>query len=281
MLNISTDPSDYQFMVEDPMGWTLNQWILFPLLFVVPCEILAKIVDTMIAIIPNSLPEKPGGNPLGWTDYKYVTFNRLVLIPFVSWLNLRVIYASPAIVWENGPLTFMNTVIAFVMVFAMSDFVYFAGHRIVHRYETLYTFIHKHHHQVSHPDRGWVDTANAHPTDFFYTGMSTSPISSLWVMGLLGLDVHIYTIMALLYVNFFVGSLGHCRLDLDVFFFRTRFHAGHHANSKTNFAQNIELWDRLFGTYKEVDVSENAYYSPRNNKLRAEKKAAAKAVKGE
>ena len=50
----------------------------------------------------------------------------------------------------------------------------------------------------------------------------------------------------------FVGALGHSRLDIDIWFFRTRFHAGHHAMFKYNYAQNIELWDRLFGTYKEL-----------------------------
>eukprot|EP00040_Diaphanoeca_grandis_P016081 m.3644 g.3644 ORF g.3644 m.3644 type:complete len:64 (-) comp2555_c0_seq1:61-252(-) len=51
-------------------------------------------------------------------------------------------------------------------------------------------------------------------------------------------------------MNSFVGSLGHCRLDMNVGIFDTRFHAGHHANSTCNFAQNIELWDRLFGTFR-------------------------------
>ena len=43
-----------------------------------------------------------------------------------------------------------------------------------------------------------------------------------------------------------------CRLDLNIGVFNTRFHAGHHAYARCNFAQNIELWDRLFGTYKEL-----------------------------
>ena len=51
------------------------------------------------------------------------------------------------------------------------------------------------------------------------------------------------------------AALGHCRLDIDVGFFNTRFHAGHHSTSRTNFAQNIEIWDRLFGTYEPVKVN--------------------------
>ena len=55
------------------------------------------------------------------------------------------------------------------------------------------------------------------------------------------------------------GALGHGRLDFTVGFFNTRFHAGHHANSTCNFAQNIELWDRLFGTYIPLNVYQAKY----------------------
>merc|ERR1712086_284804 len=61
-------------------------------------------------------------------------------------------------------------------------------------FPTLYTFIHKHHHGEAEPIRGWADTCNAHPTDFFYTGFCTSPMSVLWLMpkG----SVHIYATAA-------------------------------------------------------------------------------------
>ena len=102
------------------------------------------------------------------------------------------------------------------------------------------------------PIRGWADTCNAHPTDFFYTGFCTSPLSVLWLMP--ADSVHIVAIGACLWINSFVGSLGHCRLDFNIGVFNSRFHAGHHAYSKCNFAQNIELWDRLFGTYRSLNV---------------------------
>merc|ERR1711937_215043 len=68
-----------------------------------------------------------------------------------------------------------------VICFALSDFTYYAGHRIVHRWPAVYKFVHKHHHGEAEPIRGWADTCNAHPTDFFYTGFCTSPLSSLWL----------------------------------------------------------------------------------------------------
>jgi len=273
------------FMVQPVDSWSTEQILMFPWLFIVPAEILGLISSAIIFALgskDNDLPHGPmTGVPLSWTSWFYVIFNRLVMLPFISFLIVRTVWASNAVVYPKGDdsnLNIYNGLGAFAVVFALSDFVYYAGHRIVHSYPKLYIWVHKHHHGEAEPIRGWADTCNAHPMDFFYTGFSTSPMSVLWLMP--AGTVHIYAIAACLWVNSFVGSLGHCRLDLSIFFFNTRFHAGHHAYSKCNFAQNIELWDRLFGTYrdhreiektkyrKEKDVdAKNAYYNHVANKV--------------
>jgi sterol desaturase/sphingolipid hydroxylase (fatty acid hydroxylase superfamily) len=169
-------------------------------------------------------------------------------------------------VFDMDKLDWMNGLLAFVVVFSLSDFTYYASHRIVHKFPVLYKFIHKHHHGEAEPIRGWADTCNAHPTDFFYTGFCTSPLSVLWLMP--AGSVHIVAIAACLWINSFVGSLGHCRLDLNVIIFNTRFHAGHHGNSSCNFAQNIELWDRLFGTYKDYTERMDRHAAQKAEKLK-------------
>lgn len=175
------------------------------------------------------------------------------MLPFISWLIVRTVWNSNAIVYDMEKLNWQNGLVSFVIVFSLSDLTYYTGHRIVHSCRPLYKFVHKHHHGEGEPVRGWADTCNAHPTDFFYTGFTTSPMSSLWIMP--AGSVHIVAIAACLWINSFVGSLGHCRLDLNWGVFNTRFHAGHHAYSKCNFAQNIELWDRLFGTYRHLKMT--------------------------
>ena len=52
------------------------------------------------------------------------------------------------------------------------------------------------------------------------------------------------------------GSLGHSRVNIDIVFFRSRFHAGHHEFFTCNYAQNIEIWDKLFGTFRDPKDSE-------------------------
>lgn len=246
----------YEFVIEPLSTWTWGQTAVFPWLFIIPAELLALIIDGMIWMgsskpgLPSTPQEKR--EPLNSTDYLYCYFNRLVMLPLVAFLNIRMIAASSAVEYDFAKLSVFNTVFAFVVIFALADLVYYTGHRIVHRYPALYSVVHKHHHRESSPQRGWFDTSNAHPTDFFYTGFSTSPISVLWLMP--NNFVHIGTIALLLYVNMFVGALGHSRLDINIWIFNTRFHAGHHAISRCNFAQNLEMWDRLFGTYRDLNM---------------------------
>jgi len=246
-----------KFMVEPISTWTATQMLVFPWLFILPAEFFAGISDTLIYLIQdlNGSPGLPGpakaDRPkLAWKDWSYVWFNRLVMLPFLSFLIVRVVWNSSSIVWgDSSTLTLANGLGGFLVVFTLSDLTYYIGHRIVHKVGPLYRFVHKHHHGEPLPIRGWVDTCNAHPTDFFYTGFCTCPISVLWLMP--NNFVHIYGIMACLYFNSFAGALGHCRLDLNMGFFNTRFHAGHHALTKCNYSQNVEVWDRLFGTYVE------------------------------
>mmetsp|Transcript_41879 Transcript_41879/g.111561 ORF Transcript_41879/g.111561 Transcript_41879/m.111561 type:complete len:345 (+) Transcript_41879:72-1106(+) len=263
------------FMVEPVKTWTWGQALLFPWLFVIPAEILALISSSMIYVLGGNKTDLPHGKtthkPLGATDLTYIWFNRLVMLPFISFMIVRTVWNSKAVVYEPEKLTWLNGLGSFLMVFSLSDLTYYTGHRIVHRFPILFNFIHKHHHGEAQPIRGWADTCNAHPTDFFYTGFTTSPMSSLWLFP--AGSVHIYAIAACLWINSFVGSLGHCRLDINVGLFNTRFHAGHHAYSTCNFAQNVEIWDRLFGTYRDLDVKKiEDMKTTGNEKFAAERK---------
>eukprot|EP00928_Gymnodinium_smaydae_P043206 TRINITY_DN289_c0_g1_i5.p1 TRINITY_DN289_c0_g1~~TRINITY_DN289_c0_g1_i5.p1 ORF type:complete len:291 (-),score=67.19 TRINITY_DN289_c0_g1_i5:82-954(-) len=252
---------DGMFMVQSVSSWSWLQTLVFPWLFIVPAEIFGALSSALIYFtgkVETDLPHgEVTGKPLSTKSWAYIIFNRLVVLPFISFLIVRVVWASDAVVWEMDKLNFLNGIVGFLACFSLADFTYFAAHRIVHRYRFLYKFIHKHHHQEAEPIRGWADTCNAHPTDFFYTGFCTSPLSVLWLFP--QNSIHIVAIGACLWTNAFFGALGHCRLDFNVGFFNTRFHAGHHANSSCNFAQNIELWDRLFGTYVPLNVYQAKY----------------------
>lgn len=228
--------------------------LVFPIMFILPAEFLGLVSDVILWACGMGLPLLPLKRypPMGMTEWTYVWFNRLVALPFISFLIVRVVWNSSTIIWDMNNMTFANTFLAFLVVFSLSDLTYYTGHRIVHKVPALYNFVHKHHHKESHPRRGWIDTCNAHPTDFFYTGILTCPISCLWALP--ANSVHIVAVGIAMWSVSFVGALGHSRADINIGVFNSRFHAGHHSLTFCNYAQNIELWDRLFGTYRDISM---------------------------
>jgi len=244
----------YDYIADPVSTWSTYQMGLFPVLFIVPAEFLALIVDGILWWCGMGLPLLPLEKypKMDFTAWSYVYFNRFVVLPFLSFIIVKIVLNSSAVVWDMEQMSLMNTLLGFVLVFSLSDLTYYTGHRIVHKVPFLYKNVHKHHHKESHPRRGWIDTSNAHPTDFFYTGFLTCPISCLWAFP--AQSVHIVAIGIAMWSVMFVGALGHSRIDINIGVFNSRFHAGHHALTFCNYAQNIELWDRLFGTYKDLPM---------------------------
>jgi len=124
------------FIVEPVATWTLEQALLFPWLFIIPAEILGMASSALIYFLGAQDKDLPYGkttfNKLGWTDLSYIWFNRLVVLPFISWLVVTMVWNSDAVVFKPEDLTWANGLGAFLVVFACSDFTYYAGHRIVH-----------------------------------------------------------------------------------------------------------------------------------------------------
>ena len=78
-------------------------------------------------------------------DIAFITFNRLVTIPFL-YVVLRYAATSPMVPLPLDRLTFVNTIGALVLMFAIYDFVYWIMHRVMH-IRVLYPLVHKHHHR--------------------------------------------------------------------------------------------------------------------------------------
>merc|ERR1740115_442528 len=91
---------------------------------------------------------------MDFTAWSYVYFNRFVVLPFLSFIIVKIVLNSSAVVWDMEQMSLMNTLLGFVLVFSLSDLTYYTGHRIVHKVPFLYKNVHKHHHKESHPRRG-------------------------------------------------------------------------------------------------------------------------------
>jgi len=159
------------FMVEPVGDWTTFQKLLFPWLFIIPAEILGLVSSLIIYLLGDEKTDLPYGRtthvPLSSISKFYIWFNRLLVLPFLSLLIVKNVWASDAVLYKPEELTWANGLGGFAVVFALADFTYYASHRFVHAVPAVYKIVHKHHHGESEPIRGWADTCNAHPLDFF------------------------------------------------------------------------------------------------------------------
>ena len=89
-----------QSFVVDPIEtWTFYQALLFPWMFIIPAEILGLCSSALIYFLGHKDSDLPYGRttfkPLGITDYTYIFFNRLMVLPFISFLVVRTAWNSP------------------------------------------------------------------------------------------------------------------------------------------------------------------------------------------
>ena len=142
---------DQRFMVEPIASWTTFEMMVFPWLFIIPAEILGLISSAIIYMMGSAETDLPHGKytgvPLSLKSWCYIWFNRLVVLPFLSWLIVKNVWSSKAVIYDMEKLNWLNGLVAFLVVFAGADFTYFVSHQVVHKYRFLYSFIHKHHHQ--------------------------------------------------------------------------------------------------------------------------------------
>lgn len=146
-----------------------------------------------------------------------------------------------------------NTIIAIYLTVLVSDFIYYWAHRAMHL-PALYPYIHKHHHRQCLPHRGYLDAANEHPLEQVI-GLSTLMVAFHLVNDLSPWGLHAYGVGILFVIYGSLAFLNHTEYDVNLgplfLYYSVSAHETHHRFGKTNYAQQIMLWDKLFGTFKE------------------------------
>ena len=143
-------------------------------------------VSNAFFVIPSTFPADGSDEPikipyrrpnmkqhrLSGVDYSYVVLNSLCMpglfYHFIcimrSWgldfgaPPLFGIY--PASVNELVTQCLPEAAVTTALYFVVYEFVYYHWHRAMHEVPTLYTWVHKHHHQQTYPDRPAIDTLN-------------------------------------------------------------------------------------------------------------------------
>ena len=144
-----------------------------------------------------------------------------------------------------------------MVLFAVSDFLYYWIHRAIHRWGTLWKFSgHGFHHAFQNLHA--LNVGTNHPFEAIYLTLPMVLVAT--VFGAPGEVVAGATV--LLVVNAAAAHANVC-MDTPVFnwlFTSANQHRRHHSSefaaSNTNFGCNVILWDRLFGTFSQGDVQQ-------------------------
>ena len=147
--------------------------------------------------------------------------------------------------------TIWNSIVSIYAVFIIDDFFYYFTHRIMHM-PLFYPWVHKHHHRQSLPRRGIFDAANEHPIE------QVLGLGAVWIA--LHVVMRVFGFHGVAIVVFFViyaalAVLNHTPFDVQFpkylgLGYNVRAHEMHHRLPRSNYAQNVMYFDKLFGTFE-------------------------------
>jgi len=140
------------------------------------------------------------------------------------------------------------------LYFLAYEFFYYHWHRAMHEVPALYTWVHKHHHQQTYPDRPAIDTLNTACLES-QVGLYMQ-LATLWsfdkLLGLHNLPAGIWFFTIAGWLSIVEHDSYERALPFDIF--RADEHHMHHSFVRCNYSPYSTLWDRVFGTYKPFEV---------------------------
>lgn len=224
---------DLSFLLEFPNN--LICWCAVACAFPLVDAVLVSFIEKGLNY---ELISKVDYKPLTMKDYIILGLNSLSTVPFLVSFG-KALQHMP---WKTEELTFMNTVVSFLLAFVGYDLVYYWFHRFLH-VKAVYPYIHKWHHGILTPSRGVLDAINTHPIEYLI-GMYIL-IPPLYV-----LPIHAYTAMIFLPMSSFASCLNHTRFFVQIpFVFNSLDHDVHHRLFTYNYGQFVMLFDHIFNTF--------------------------------
>lgn len=192
-------------------------------------------------------------------DVQYILFSKVNTVPFM-YFYMKFAYEQPNIVWDPTQMTFWNVVVPIPTLFIIFDFFYTILHWFLHL-QSVYPYIHKHHHRQKAPSRANLDAVNAHPVEFVlgeYNHLLSIYIGSRFVFK----EIHLVAILGFVVIGGLLAGFSHTRHDVvismpwfnkqKVVLFDSKDHDVHHRIPTSNYGQYTMFWDHLFGSYRYV-----------------------------
>ena len=233
-----------------------NIMILTFISFILKNLIIVKVLDYIVSIYKNKTkfkkPIESYPNEFNMCLLKISIFDCAVyeiilnifnFVQFNMWQMLFFI-----------PISFM-----FEIIF---DFFHYWSHRIMHSAPTLYKLTHKQHHK--HISLMPVITFVQDPIDLIISNMFPN-VMTLIIFQLLQIKMSLFVYICILMYKSYVEVAGHCGIEnnktcsfpqciwLPKLFgieLYSKNHSKHHSNPNVNFSKRFNLWDKVFGTWK-------------------------------
>lgn len=181
----------------------------------------------------------------GWDDSLFLAANSLTETVFLMYVMAFLAHA-PHVDRSLQSLHPARCLLSVLLLLVLDDAFYAPWHRALHT-PMLYP-IHRHHHKVVFPSRGYADAANEHP-------LEQAPALALHYAAIravcLALPTHALAVVLHILLKAVGACLNHGDADVAFLSYSTRAHETHHRAPTSNFCQNIMVVDRLMGTYRE------------------------------
>eukprot|EP00300_Choanocystis_sp_HF-7_P006409 c14685_g1_i2.p1 GENE.c14685_g1_i2~~c14685_g1_i2.p1 ORF type:complete len:262 (+),score=37.71 c14685_g1_i2:67-786(+) len=232
----------------EPSSWSTKEIAIFALvIFFAISFVLDFVIRQLFSGLHQIPPKVPHLEKLTTKDLLFININRATTPLFFYHFLVFVWSHCP---WSPSDLTLSNTLLSFISLFTLYDFVYTLYHRLLH-HRAIYALIHKHHHRQHAPFRGNLDAVNVHPFEFI-TG------EYLHLLVLAVVPTHAFTALIFLVSSGILASLNHTRYDARIPFvfskrpelYATAYHDIHHRDLNWNYGQYTVWWDYLFGTFR-------------------------------
>lgn len=185
-------------------------------------------------------------------DLLYITLNKIATVPFV-YLLAKYMYNEPNAVWSLNEMTVSNTLMTVPPFFIIYDFFYTILHWALH-IQSVYGYIHKHHHRQKAPSRANVDAVNVHPIEFFLGEYNHLLAIFLWC-NYFGMKMHVMTLNVIFTMSAVLTGLNHTRFDskiqlLGITLYDSKWHDVHHRIPQSNYGQYTNFWDLVFRSFR-------------------------------
>ncbi len=170
---------------------------------------------------------------------------------------------------ENNTINFIKDLILFIPISfifeIIFDFFHYWTHRIFHMNSYLYKHIHKTHHTHNHVAP--IVTFIQNPIDLILSNSVPLCLSFSIMKNIIGLNISLYMLICILTYKSYIEVAGHSDIEtkrtcsfaqciwlaraLNITLF-SKHHILHHTHVTKNFSKRFSLWDKVFGTFKDI-----------------------------